>query len=360
MATKEELKQELENLKKLVDQTKKDTESFVKSLQLDIKKNAEVLKAEYRKIEKLVAGYKEPTEPKPPSTPITPPEAPQAPQTNENPLAGLKFYKQRTSVDEWVDKNATHPKVGLVKEKIARHPMGIWISSNWPTDVKAIMADAEKKGEVPVFIVYNSIKRDLGSHSAGGAKNLDEYLSWLAQVSRDVNSRRVIYIMEPDCLPHMPSMSAEDQKERVEMLQKGIDILTDNVDAIVYLDAGHSKWKSAKETAELLKMIGYPMIALNTSNRRPNDELVRFAEDINKLYPLKGVVLDTSRNAIPQIEWCDAKPEGAGLPPTTDTGKAIIHAYLWLKIPGEADGCIAKAGQLVPERLIMLAENAVK
>jgi endoglucanase len=33
----------------------------------------------------------------------------------------------------------------------------------------------------------------------------------------------------------------------------------------------------------------------------------------------------------------------------------ILDAYLWIKLPGEADGCIAGAGQFVPQRAYDLA-----
>lgn len=36
--------------------------------------------------------------------------------------------------------------------------------------------------------------------------------------------------------------------------------------------------------------------------------------------------------------WCNPPDRGAGLRPTTDTGYALIDAYLWMKVPGESDG----------------------
>ncbi|MBY8853328.1 cellulose binding domain-containing protein, partial [Saccharothrix sp. MB29] len=40
------------------------------------------------------------------------------------------------------------------------------------------------------------------------------------------------------------------------------------------------------------------------------------------------------------------------------TGDAQIAAFLWVKLPGEADGCIAQAGQFVPQRAYELAMAA--
>ncbi len=63
--------------------------------------------------------------------------------------------------------------------------------------------------------------------------------------------------------------------------------------------------------------------------------------------PTTGFVIDTSRNgrgpwqppAYPDPQdWCNPPGRGLGLPPTLDTGEALVDAYLWVKIPGESDG----------------------
>jgi len=67
---------------------------------------------------------------------------------------------------------------------------------------------------------------------------------------------------------------------------------------------------------------------------------------------LKRMVIDTSRNGVgpwtptasypdPQ-DWCNPPDRGLGLLPTADTGKTLIDAYLWVKIPGESDGECAR------------------
>jgi endoglucanase len=102
---------------------------------------------------------------------------------------------------------------------------------------------------------------------------------------------------------------------------------------------------------------------------------------------LKNFVVDTSRNGqgpwTPTVsypdpqDWCNPPDRGLGLRPTADTGKALIDAYLWIKIPGESDGeCtrgLGPAGETVdpewglidpaagawfPEMALDLAQNA--
>jgi endoglucanase len=59
-------------------------------------------------------------------------------------------------------------------------------------------------------------------------------------------------------------------------------------------------------------------------------------------------VIDTSRNGLgpwkptasyPDAQdWCNPPGRGLGARPTTDTGNALVDAYLWAKVPGESDG----------------------
>ncbi|NEE31000.1 glycoside hydrolase family 6 protein, partial [Streptomyces sp. SID7982] len=71
-----------------------------------------------------------------------------------------------------------------------------------------------------------------------------------------------------------------------------------------------------------------------------------------------GAVIDTSRNgngAPAAGKWCDPAGRALGQPPTTRTGEARIDAYLWVKLPGESDGCSGAAGSFTPEYAYALA-----
>lgn len=55
-------------------------------------------------------------------------------------------------------------------------------------------------------------------------------------------------------------------------------------------------------------------------------------------------VIDTGRNGVTDMRrdcsnWCNIRNAGVGIFPTTKTGYSMIDAYLWLKTPGESDGC---------------------
>ncbi len=74
--------------------------------------------------------------------------------------------------------------------------------------------------------------------------------------------------------------------------------------------------------------------------------------------PGLGAVIDTSRNgngAPPDGAWCDPAGRKLGRPPTPSTGEAGIDAYLWVKPPGESDGCEGAPGAFTPSYAYDLA-----
>jgi endoglucanase len=102
---------------------------------------------------------------------------------------------------------------------------------------------------------------------------------------------------------------------------------------------------------------------------------------------LKHFVIDTSRNgqgpwtptaSYPDAQdWCNPPGRGLGLRPSANTGKPLVDAYLWVKIPGESDGECTRglgaggatidpewgridppAGTWFPEMALELAQNA--
>lgn len=77
----------------------------------------------------------------------------------------------------------------------------------------------------------------------------------------------------------------------------------------------------------------------------------RYEQALGGTEPTTHFVIDTSRNGNgpwdggenvgdwpdPQL-WCNPLDRAIGALPTTDTGDALVDAYLWIKIPGESDG----------------------
>ena len=137
--------------------------------------------------------------------------------------------------------------------------------------------------------------------------------------------------------------------------------------------SGYGEWSDGTDVPEL-----------NTSGIN-----LRYANMLGGTEPTTHFVIDTSRNGTgpwdysgtsypdPQ-DWCNPPGRGLGLTPTTDTGLALVDAYLWVKIPGESDGACTRglgpggttvdpewglidpgAGAWFPEMVLDLVHNAV-
>jgi endoglucanase len=77
-----------------------------------------------------------------------------------------------------------------------------------------------------------------------------------------------------------------------------------------------------------------------------------------------GFVVDTSRNGQGEAldkARCSPPDRGLGHGPTTGTGDPLVHAFLWIKRPGESDGTCnggPRAGQWFMDYALELARNA--
>ncbi|WP_406728485.1 glycoside hydrolase family 6 protein [Streptomyces sp. GD-15H] len=137
--------------------------------------------------------------------------------------------------------------------------------------------------------------------------------------------------------------------------------------ARVYYDAGHSGWNAPAKQADWLRRAGAASAASSDgvfSNFSPfhetADEVAHDRQVLDALGgpPGLGAVIDTSRNgngAPADGEWCDPAGRKPGRTPTLSTGEAGIDAYLWVRLPGESDGCKGAPGTFTPSSAYDLA-----
>lgn len=357
-------------LSNVSDKTPKAERDAVRGILKNISAEALKLNGEIYRMSKVIPSTPPPvdsvTPPKsstqsPPLTQNPPQPTNNPPVSTPSPVGDSGLYNDTQSqLHQWLKANPNHPQYQLLKTKIADVPKAVWLG-DWSDDLDRQVKEAREQNKTAVFILYNSIKRDLGSYSAGGAANIEKYLQWIDKFVTRVGDLKCFVMMEPDALPHMANMSVDDVKLRQQMLQQGLQRLRKNKNARVYLDAGHSNWLSADETARLLKVIGVELFdgfALNVSNRRPTDELIRFGKEVSGKVGGKHFIIDTSRNGVAQSEWLNPTGEKLGRLPTFNTGEALCDAFLWLKSPGESDGegnGGPPAGKLWIERALQLA-----
>jgi endoglucanase len=209
-----------------------------------------------------------------------------------------------------------------------------------------------------------------------------------------------------------PATAASD---RFAMVKAAVARLRQQPGVKVYLDATHASWLGVGEAAHRLMLAGIDQASgffLNVSNYQTTTNSThygnwissciaytevlgwwdpswcsgQYAPDENGIYVVNysdahvqdvynsfswgppgttHFLIDTSRNGQgpwtppaahpagdPQ-DWCDPPGRGVGLRPTLSTGKPLLDAYLWVKIPGESDGSCNRwnpAGGIDPVR----------
>src|SRR5256885_5825604 len=286
----------------------------------------------------------------PPPPPPTPDPTPTPIPVSGNPIAGAAFWvnpasNARKTADSW---RATRPADAAQMDKIANASQAQWFGG-WSGDIFTAVTDAVNTvtaaGAVPVFVAYNIPQRDCGGLSGGGGATADAYKTWISDFARALTGRRAVVILEPDALTQMDCLSSTDQATRVSLIQYGIAVLkTASAGVAVYLDGGHSAWKTASDQAARLTRANVAAadgFALNVSTFQYTSNSIAYGRAVSGLIGGKHFVIDTSRNGLGPTadnQWCNPAGRGLGTVTTTSTADPLVDAYLWIKSPGESDG----------------------
>ncbi|MFB9318907.1 glycoside hydrolase family 6 protein [Cryptosporangium minutisporangium] len=296
----------------------------------------------------------------PPGLPASPAPTAKPTKPAAGPLGSL-FVDPSGQAVEWVESNSGDPRASVIRERIAEQPQAHWLAANNPgdveSDVRGYTSRAHARGKVPVLVAYNMTNRDCGGASAGGADSADAYRNWISNFASGLGSGTSIIILEPDALGHLTTCLSEgQQEERLDLLEyAGKVIKQSSPKARVFYDIGHSAWINASEAASRAKRAGATQygdgVALNTSNYNTSSSEVSYGKRVLAALGGGQMVVDTSRNGAGPAggEWCDPAGRKLGRYPTTATGDPKVAAYLWVKRPGESDGCSGSAGQFIPE-----------
>ena len=242
------------------------------------------------------------------------------------------------------DHRITYPNVA----KIFEQPMAFWYGerNGRPMDKidKSLARLFKRAGDkLPIFVIYNLPNRDMGHYSKGGSNTSETYLEFISTFAKGIGTCSPIVIFEPDALPHSREMNALDAMARWHLMARALTILTENSNALVYVDIGHSNWldpETAGKTLELVTNDKVRGFSVNVSNFRTTEESLSWAERVSEYTRNKHFVIDTSRNGNGPYgnEWCNPPGRALGHLPTTQTGHPLCDAYLWIKVPGESDG----------------------
>ncbi|WP_399896831.1 glycoside hydrolase family 6 protein [Streptomyces sp. BBFR51] len=287
--------------------------------------------------------------------------------------ASTRLYRHPESqVLDWVRAHPGDPRQDVIASRIADHPAAVWFADHTPATitarVRAVTSAGAAQGRVPVVVPYVIPDRDCGGHSEGGAPDLDAYDAWIDRFAAGLGSGDVVVVLEPDSVAQSECLSAGERADRFASLARAGRVMKDaNPNARVYFDAGHSGWHAPAKQAGWLKQAGAASadssdgVFSNVSNFHATaDEVAYDRAVLDALGGPAGLgaVIDTSRNgngAPPDGEWCDPAGRRIGRAPTLNTGMGRIDAYLWVKLPGESDGCKGEPGTFTPSYAYDLA-----
>ena len=269
--------------------------------------------------------------------------------------------------DRVKDHRLTHPEV----VKIFQQPVAFWYGAKKNKNANKNLDNSIKRllkrtlPGLPYFVLYNLPNRDLGHYSKGGASDATEYLLFLQEFCKGIKNHKPIIIYEPDALPHTTLMETKDSDFRINLIKEGLETITEESDAYVYVDIGHSNWLDPKDAAELITRVSNDRVrgfSVNVSNYRSTKESMEWALKICEYNDNWNFVIDTSRNGNGPHgnDWCNPPGRLVGEFPICDTGEDKCDAFLWIKIPGESDGKGnggPRAGKFWPEMATELVKD---
>jgi endoglucanase len=289
--------------------------------------------------------------------------------TGSLPASTVFYTNPNSNVKQWIAANPGDSREPVIAAKIASQPQATWFTTYNPTtiqsQVSAIASAAAAKGQVPILVAYDIPNRDCGGASAGGAPTIANYETWISNFAAGLGSATAIVLVEPDSLALQSCLSSSDASARDAAIAYAGQVLhADDPNVKVYFDGGHSDWNPAAQQAAVLKAADVTTDAngvfTNVSNFEwTNDELYYGQQILADIGDSNlHLVIDTSRNGVgPDNTWCDPSGRALGLDPTANTGYSYVDAFLWVKPPGESDGCADKAGTFDPALAYALATN---
>jgi endoglucanase len=286
---------------------------------------------------------------------------------------GTQFYADPNSqVAQWDAAHSGDSREPAIASRIASIPQGIWFSNYRPStvqsDVSAVTTAAAAAGKTPVLVVYEIPNRDCGGASAGGAPDIASYESYIQSFANGLGTHQVIVILEPDSLALQTCLSSQQASDRDNAIAfAGARLKSADPAAKVYMDAGHSGWNSPSSQAATLNAAGVKTssdgIFSNVSNFMTTSSEVSYDKQVLAALGNPSnlhIVVDTSRNGNGPAAgnpWCDLSGRALGQDPTANTGDAAVDAFLWIKPPGESDGCADAAGTFDPALAYALITN---
>ena len=292
-----------------------------------------------------------------------------------DPLSGIQMFvdTHNSAAQAEASLERSAPSTAALLRKIVDQPTGIWFGSWNPTDqvassVRTVMSEAAADHSVPLLVLYAFPYRGCTDNFTAALDKATGYEQWIAQVVVGIGTGKAIVILEPDALAQYVGsdcLSPTQQRERIMVIRRAVDQLSTLPNAVVYLDAGNSRWQPVKAMASLLRAADIVKVrgfSLNVSNFYSTAKEESYGDSLSAMLHGVHYVIDTSRNGTATAKtWCNPPGQALGVPPTASTGNPLVDALLWIKPPWASDGTCnggPPAGMFWLPYAVSLAANA--
>ena len=280
---------------------------------------------------------------------------------DQNPLAGLRFYvdQDSPSMEQYraLSRSGQGHQADLVW-RIAREPKAVWVgrftSPNFHVKVRRIFDSAHQQGAVPILTVLRAQStRCSPTYDGGGTSEDARTRAWYDDLARAIGNDRVVIAFEPDSLGTIDCHARSRRAARYRLLRYGVNALSQNPNATIYIEAGASDWEGASRMAKKLRRVGISKVRgfmLNATHYDWTRANVAYGLKLSKLVGGKHFIINTAENGRGPIHqrlpngrrltvWCNPPNRGLGPAPTTNTSNPMADAYLWVNRPGYAQSC---------------------
>lgn len=269
------------------------------------------------------------------------------------PAYARKAKDPRRTRGLFVDSYMPANNAGAEFRPIARNAQALWITDYYyaPSTARKAVAEysrrATRAGKTPVMAIYAIPGRDCGLYSAGGLPSGKAYQRWITAVAAGMKGRKAMVVLEPDAVPFMGDPRCVESGPRQKLLRFAAKKLK-QAGAWVYIDGGHSGWRSVNQMAQLLGRSGMKYargFSTNVGNFRKTGAEKRYAKALVKALARRGFknrkfVIETARNGgrTPvNGDVCNPTWARVGAAPKLRF-KGSFDGTLWIKHPGESDG----------------------
>ncbi|TIA26264.1 glycoside hydrolase [Aureobasidium pullulans] len=254
------------------------------------------------------------------------------------------------------------------------------------TDIEKQNAAGASPEIIGGFVVYDLPNRDCAALASNGELTVANdgltkykaYVDSIAAIVKKHSKTKIVLLIEPDSLGNLvTNLGVAKCQEAHDTYISGVEyaLKTLNFDNVsMYIDGAHSGWlgwpanigPAADLFASVYAGAGKPKalrgLVTDVSNYNGFDLASKpvYTESnsnydekhyINAIAPLLTAqgfpahfIVDQGRSGVQptaqlqQGDWCNVIDTGFGIRPTTNTGDALVDAFVWVKPGGESDG----------------------